>query len=111
GDVMTPGSSTFLIRRDPARAIRRGRQLFQRKYRIVQGLGPRSKDGVGDLDTNGALGAGISDSCAGCHGRPRGAAGFGAGVAAAGRAGGRAAAGTWRRAATAATPRTCSGSA
>jgi hypothetical protein len=81
GDVMTPGSSTFLIRRDVARAIRRGRQLFQRKFQVAQGLGPRTDDGVGDLNTNGALGAGLADSCAGCHGRPRGAAGFGGDVA------------------------------
>ena len=81
GDVMTPGSSTFLIQRDPARAIRRGRQLFQRKFQVAQGVGPRTQDGVGDLDTMGALGAGLADSCAGCHGRPRGAAGFGGDVA------------------------------
>jgi hypothetical protein len=30
GDVVTPGSSAFVIARDPFRAIRRGRQLFQR---------------------------------------------------------------------------------
>jgi hypothetical protein len=77
GDVMTPGSSAFLISRDPARAIRRGRQLFQRKFQVDQGVGPRTQDGVGDLNTIGALGAGLADSCAGCHGRPRGAAGFG----------------------------------
>ena len=81
GDVMTPGSSTFLIRRDTARAIRRGRQLFQRKFTVAQGVGPRTQDGVGDLNTMGALGAGLADSCAGCHGRPRGAAGFGGDVA------------------------------
>ena len=80
GDVMTPGSSAFLISRDPARAIRRGRQLFQRKFQVAQGVGPRTQDGVGDLNTIGALGAGLADSCAGCHGRPRGAAGFGGDV-------------------------------
>ncbi len=32
GDTLTPGSSIYLIRRDPARSIRRGRQLFQRKF-------------------------------------------------------------------------------
>src|SRR5690606_1077017 len=32
GDVMTPRSSAFIITRDPFRAIRRGRQLFQRKF-------------------------------------------------------------------------------
>jgi Di-haem oxidoreductase, putative peroxidase len=81
GDVMTPGSSMFLIHRDTARAIRRGRQLFQRKFQIAQGLGPRTQDGVGDLNTMAGLGAGLADSCAGCHGRPRGAAGFGGDVA------------------------------
>lgn len=37
-------------------------------------------DGVGDINTNLALGAGLVDSCAGCHGRPRGSAGFGGDV-------------------------------
>ena len=32
GDVFTPNSSAFIIARDPFRAIRRGRQLFQRNY-------------------------------------------------------------------------------
>jgi len=81
GDVLTPGSSIFLIQRDPARSIRRGRQLFQRKFSIHQGLGPRTGDGVGNIETDGSIGAGVSDSCAGCHGRPRGAAGFGGDVA------------------------------
>lgn len=31
GNVMTPDSSSFIIERDPFRAIRRGRQLFQRQ--------------------------------------------------------------------------------
>ena len=65
GDVMTPGSSTFLIRRDTARAIRRGRQLFQRKFRVAQGVGLRTQDGDGDLNTVGALGAGLAESCSG----------------------------------------------
>ena len=30
GDVFAPGSSLFIIGRDPVRAVRRGRQLFQR---------------------------------------------------------------------------------
>ena len=80
GDVMTPQSSTYIIARDPARAIRRGRQLFQRKFTLVQGFGPRTQDGVGDIDAVGAIGAGLIESCAGCHGRPRGAAGFGGDV-------------------------------
>ena len=36
GDVMTPGSSIFIINRDPFRSIRRGRQLFQRKFTGLQ---------------------------------------------------------------------------
>jgi len=32
GDVMTPDSSVFIIKRDPFRAIGRGRQLFMRKF-------------------------------------------------------------------------------
>jgi hypothetical protein len=81
GDAMTPGSSAFIVARDPARAIRRGRQLFQRKFTVQQGFGPRLQDGSGDIETHAAIGAGLTDSCAGCHGRPRGAAGFGGDVA------------------------------
>ena len=82
GDVDTPGSSQYLIARDPFRAVRRGRQLFQRKFTLEQGQGPRVNiDSGGDIMTNPALGAGLSDSCASCHGRPRGAAGFGGDVA------------------------------
>src|SRR5215470_16564469 len=81
GDLNTPGSSMFLINRDPFRAIRRGRQLFQRKFTRVDGQGPNNSDGSGDINTNDAIGAGLSDSCAGCHGHPRGAAGSGGGVA------------------------------
>lgn len=36
GNVNTPGSSLFIIKRDPARSIRRGRQLFQRKFTVGQ---------------------------------------------------------------------------
>ncbi len=81
GNVMTPGSSTFIVMRDPARAVRRGRQLFQRKFTDLQGFGPRANDGIGDIHNNPAIGAGLIDSCAGCHGRPKGAAGFGGDVA------------------------------
>jgi hypothetical protein len=82
GDLQTPDSSAFIIARDPFRAIRRGRQLFQRKFLRAQGQGPLvGPDGGGDINTNLALGAGLVDSCAGCHGRPRGAAGFGGDVA------------------------------
>lgn len=82
GDAFTPGSSIYLIRRDPARSIRRGRQLFQRKFTRAQGLGPRvDAHASGNIHDNPAFGAGIADSCAGCHGRPRGSAGFGGDVA------------------------------
>ena len=81
GDVMTPNSSLFIINRDPFRSVRRGRQLFQRKFNRVQGQGPNEGDCVGDLNTNDAIGAGLSDSCALCHGRPRGSAGVGGNVA------------------------------
>jgi Di-haem oxidoreductase, putative peroxidase len=80
GDVRTAGSSVYLINRDPFRSIRRGRQLFQRKYTRLQGQGANEKDGVGDINTDIAIGAGLSDSCALCHGRPRGSAGTGGNV-------------------------------
>src|SRR5262245_2034931 len=80
GNTSTPGSSIFIIKRDPARSIRRGRQLFQRKFTVEQGFGPRTNDGVGDIAADGSIGAGLVDSCAGCHGRPRGSAGFGGDV-------------------------------
>src|SRR5438128_1482992 len=80
GDVMTTGSSVYLINRDPFRSIRRGRQLFQRKFTRLQGQGANEKDGVGDLNNDIAIGAGLSDSCALCHGRPRGSAGSGGNV-------------------------------
>jgi Di-haem oxidoreductase, putative peroxidase len=82
GDISTPGSSSYTIVRDPARAIRRGRQLFQRKFTFNQGAGPRvNDDSNGNVQDNPAFGAGLVDSCAGCHGRPRGSAGFGGVVA------------------------------
>ena len=80
GDWSTPDSSSFIIARDPFRAIRRGRQIFQRKFLHSQGQGPLANDGIGDINTDISLGAGVSDSCAGCHGRPRGAAGVGGDV-------------------------------
>jgi di-heme oxidoreductase (putative peroxidase) len=80
GDVMTPGSSVYIINRDPFRSIRRGRQLFQRKFTRLQGQGANEKDGVGDINTDIGIGAGLSDSCALCHGRPRGSAGAGGNV-------------------------------
>ena len=81
GDEVTPGSSIYLINRDPARSIRRGRQLFQRKFTADQGQGPRvSNNSAGNIQDDPKLGAGLSDSCAACHGRPRGSAGFGGDV-------------------------------
>lgn len=80
GDVDTPNSSLYLINRDPFRSIARGRQLFQRKFTVAQGFGPRTDDGIGDIETEASLGAGLVDSCAGCHGRPKGSAGFGGNV-------------------------------
>jgi hypothetical protein len=81
GDAMTPDSSLFIIARDPFRAVRRGRQLFQRKFTREQGQGPAVGDGHGDLNSNAAIAAGLADSCAACHGRPRGSAGAGGDVA------------------------------
>jgi hypothetical protein len=81
GDIFTPGSSIYLIKRDPARSVRRGRQIFQRAFTLNQGHGPRvSADSVGDIAVERNLGAGLSNSCAACHGRPRGSAGFGGDV-------------------------------
>lgn len=80
GNVMTPDSSIFIIKRDPFRSVRRGRQLFQRKFTRLQGQGPNEGDGVGNIDTDIGIGAGLSDSCALCHGRPRGSAGAGGNV-------------------------------
>jgi hypothetical protein len=81
GDVLTPDSSAFIIARDPFRSIRRGRQLFQRKFARSDGLGPLTGDSFGNPDVTLAVGAGLTDSCASCHGRPRGSAGFGGDVA------------------------------
>jgi hypothetical protein len=80
GDVMTAGSSIYIVNRDPFRSVRRGRQLFQRKFTHLQGQGPNEKDGVGDINNDLGIGAGLSDSCALCHGRPRGSAGAGGNV-------------------------------
>ncbi len=80
GDVLTPNSSLYIINRDPFRAIRRGRQLFQRKFTRAQGQGPGVGDGAGNINTTLTIGAGLADSCAACHGRPRGSAGFGGDV-------------------------------
>jgi hypothetical protein len=70
GNSTTPNSSTYIMLRDPARAIRRGRQLFQRKFTDAQGLGPRAQDGIGNLHALPAIGAGLIDSCAAAMGDP-----------------------------------------
>ncbi|HET8798416.1 MAG TPA: di-heme oxidoredictase family protein [Thermoanaerobaculia bacterium] len=84
GNVMTPNSSLFLIKRDPFRAIRRGRQIFQRRFTRDQGQGPVTGDGPLDptsLTTNSrAIGAGLMDSCAGCHGNVKGGAAAGGAI-------------------------------
>ncbi len=81
GNLTTPNSSLFIIARDPFRSIRRGRQIFQRKFTEPQGAGPITQNGQGDIGRIIAIGAGLSDSCAACHGRPRGSAGVGGDVA------------------------------
>jgi hypothetical protein len=78
GSINTIGSSLYIINRDPFRAIRRGRQLFQRKFLPTQGFSGRDRSG--NIAVDASIGAGIVDSCAGCHGRPRGSAGFGGDV-------------------------------
>jgi hypothetical protein len=81
GDTLTSNSSRYLISRDPARSIRRGRQIFQRKFTFAQGNGPLTDDGLGSTGADLSRSAGLADSCAACHGRPRGSAGFGGDVA------------------------------
>jgi hypothetical protein len=82
GDAYTAGSSAYIIQRDPFRSIRRGRQLFQRKFTLAQGFGPRVGDGTSDptVPFTPAPNAGLADSCAACHGRPVGSAGAGGDV-------------------------------
>ncbi len=58
GDELTPGSAVYLIKRDPARSVRRGRQLFQRKFTEDQGQGPRvNNSSIGNIRNNRALGS------------------------------------------------------
>ena len=76
-----PNTSLNVIRLDPFRAIRRGRQIFQRKFSVAEGIGTITGDGIGNIETDLSIGAGLADSCAACHGRPRGSAGFGGDVA------------------------------
>jgi len=78
GDLFTQTSSLYIIKRDPFRAIRRGRQLFQRKFLPSQGFGGRDRSA--NIQSDPSVGAGVVDSCAGCHGRPRGSAGHGGDV-------------------------------
>ena len=44
---------------NPFRSVRRGRNLFQRKFTLDQGVGPRTLDAVGNVDL---IGAGLADS-------------------------------------------------
>ena len=78
GNNLTQGSSIYIIQRDPFRAIRRGRQIFQRKFLPTQGF--KAATAAGTSRSTRSIGAGIVDSCAGCHGRPRGSAGHGGDV-------------------------------
>ncbi|MCM3902820.1 MAG: hypothetical protein ND866_14035 [Pyrinomonadaceae bacterium] len=82
GNATTPQSSAYIIARDPFRAIRRGRQLFQRKFLQSEGQGPITGEGDGrtDIGTDLIIGAGLADSCAACHALPRGSAGAGGDV-------------------------------
>ena len=51
--------------------------------RVAQGIGPTTNDGIGNSSFIGgdpSIAAGLADSCAACHGRPRGSAGFGGDV-------------------------------
>ena len=54
--------------------------MFQRKFRRIDGQGPGFGDGAGNINSDLAIGAGLVDSCAACHGRLRGSAGFGGDV-------------------------------
>src|SRR5258708_40162305 len=58
GDIMTPDSSAFIINRDPFRDVRRGRQIFQRKFQRLDGEGPYLRDGTGDIANNVIIGPG-----------------------------------------------------
>jgi hypothetical protein len=75
GDLMTPNSSVYIINRDPFRAIRRGRQIFQRKFTQLHWQGPNDSDGVGDLSRRW-----IGGQLRLCHGRPGRSAGSGGSV-------------------------------
>src|SRR3712207_4988932 len=52
GDWNTPNSSSYIISRDPFRAIRRGRQLFQRKFHHREGAENTfyARDGSGIIE-------------------------------------------------------------
>ena len=83
GDTSPSNTSLFIIKRDPFRAVRRGRQIFQRKFTVAQGWGRPPTTASATRRSSAAIpavAAGLADSCAGCHGRPRGSAGFGGDV-------------------------------
>src|SRR5437899_3214221 len=60
GGVMTPNSSIYIINRDPFRSIRRGRQLFQRKFTRAQGQGANEGDGSGNINTDLAIASSLT---------------------------------------------------
>ena len=77
----TPGSSTFIT----FSAIRPGQSgadasCSRENSRMVRASARGSGRRRATLHANAAIGAGLIDSCAGCHGRPRGSAGFGGDV-------------------------------
>ena len=76
GDVFTPGSSLFII---GARSVPRG----PARPAAVPAQVPAAATVCGTTSARATsaaiprIGAGLADSCAGCHGRPRGSAGHG----------------------------------
>ena len=97
GNILTEESSAFIISRDPFRAIRRGRQIFQRKFNISQGQAPKTDDGIGNVALVGGDPQPRRRSVRLLRRLPRAA-----------RAARRASAATWSRGRTAAMRPTCS---
>jgi Di-haem oxidoreductase, putative peroxidase len=75
GDILTPNKPRYVIARDPFRAIRRGQQLFQRKFTRDEGQGPITSNGKTNIETD-INDTSLCDNCAACHTK-RGVAGFG----------------------------------
>ena len=89
-------TSLNVIRFDPFRAIRRGRQLFERKFSRIEGQGPLSNDGFGDIENDSASAPGSQTVVPGATGDHAAQPGSAA---------------TWPRDPTAGTPRIYSASA